>query len=318
MLQLARGELLVLIGTPPQWLPESGARTTLTLLSGAPRARPAARAALEMAFIALQGAGSRCARTAARARGAPLEIAGYYAHRNLISAQPGSAFAGAQAGDYATSVNGVVVKQVRETRACVWLGTAPQNARLVHVQTIPLLNGLFAASVSTLPDTSAGSAAGTGYTLNAVEVGGGFSYTVATTQCGTGVGDSSGLVRDGQLATESIAIDAHPCAGDGSQFSFVGTGGSLGTLGYTVAQAAAAPPAIATLGGCELDPVAGAPLAAAEQYVVAVGCRVGRLLVARYQPGLPSGVVTEAQVDGGLAEVAPAGTAVDLVINTQR
>ena len=74
------------------------------------------------------------------------------------------------------------------------------------------------------------------------------------------------------------------------------------------------PPVVQHAGACELDPVTGTPLADAEQYVQADGCAVADVLVAPTQSGIPRGSVIDAQVDGGIAEVAPAGGAVDLVI----
>jgi hypothetical protein len=311
LLPLARGHLLVSIGTPPQWLPERGVSTSLTLFSGVPAGRGAAR---DTAYLALQNAGRRCARTPARDRVTLMTIPSYYASANLISSEKGSPFAGAPSGDYAVTLPSIVVQQRGSTRVCVWLAPRPKARGLVLSQRIRLLNGLFAASVSAVPSASTG--IGGAYTLDAIDVGRVFSYAATTLQCGVHYADASGTVADGQLATESIAIETNPCAGDGSTFAFTLAGGRpLATLAYAEAQAVAAPPQATSIGGCELDPVAITPLASAIAYVQAVGCSVRRLLVAPYNAGLPRGAVIEAQVDGGLAEVAPRGTAIDLELN---
>jgi hypothetical protein len=311
LLPLARGQLLVSLGTAPQWLPESGVTTELTLFSGAPMVR---NAAADNAYIALQNAGRPCAVSPARAPQPLLVIPSFYAPANLISSQRHSPFAGAQAGDYAVTLPSVVVHQHGRTRACVWLAQKPRSHGLDLSQSIRLLNGLFAASVSAIPSASTG--IGGAYTLDAIDVGTPFSFAVTTLQCGVHSQDASGQVGDGRLATESIAIETNPCAGDGSTFSFAGAGGrALATLTYTITQATAAPPQIATAGACELDPVAAISLTTAYQYIQAVGCRVGRLLLAPYTSALPHGAVVGAQIDGGLAEIAPRGSAVDLVLN---
>jgi hypothetical protein len=311
LLPLARGRLLVSIGTPPQWLPESGVSTSLTLFSGGPANRDAAS---DTAYIALQNAGRRCAATPAKDRVTLLTIPVYYASANLISSQRRSPFAGAPSGDYAVTLPSIVIHQHGRLRVCVWLAQRPTARGLVLSQRIRLLNGVFAASVSAVPSASTG--VGATYTLDAVDVGRTFNYAATTVQCGTHYADASGSVADGQLATESIAFETNPCAGDGTTFAFTLAGGQpLATLSYTEAQAVAAPPQIASIGACELDPVDLTSLASATAYVEAVGCSVRRLLVAPYNAGLPRGAVIEAQVDGGLAQVAPRGTAVDLELN---
>jgi hypothetical protein len=311
VLPLARGKLLVSLGNPPQWLPESGTPTGLTLFSGAPRS---ARAAAYNAYIALQRGSRRCAATPAGDHESLLEIPSYYTTQNLIAHQSGSPFAGAQAGDYAVTLPGITVRLRRLVRACVWIA-ATEHARSLRLsEPIQLLNGLFAATVSALPSASSG--VGGAYTLNAIDVGAPFRYAVTTTQCGIQYHDASAAVADGTIATESVAIESNQCAGDGSTYSFTSaTGGALGSLSYSVAQAIATKPTVATVGACELDPISVIPLADATQYVQAVGCRVRRLLLAPYDPALPRGAVIEAQVDGGLAELAPSGTAVDLELN---
>ena len=308
LLALKRGQTVILLGPYGQWLPESGVPTTLTLLSGPPRAPNAAG---ETAYVALQRGAAACPR---RAPATAQLFPAYYVNAHLISRHPGSPFSGAQPGDYAATINRLTVTQTGSTRACVWVGVTALNARLVHTQLIPLLNGLFAASVSTL--ASAGSTAAHAYTLDAVDVGTPFSYAVTTGQCSSQYQDASGKVPDGELATESITLTAHPCPTDGSQFSFSSaTGTAIGVLDYTVAQATASPPVVAALGGCEFDPVADTTVAEATAYVTAVGCTVHRLIAAPYQRGFAHGAVLGAQVDGGNAEVAPHGMAINLLLN---
>ena len=145
LLPLARGHLLVSIGTPPQWLPERGVSTSLTLFSGMPASRGAAR---DTAYLALQNAGRRCAATPAKDRVTLMTIPSYYASSNLISSHKRSPFAGAPNGDYAVTLPSIVVEQRRSTRVCVWLAPQPKARGLVLSQRIRLLNGLFAASVS--------------------------------------------------------------------------------------------------------------------------------------------------------------------------
>jgi hypothetical protein len=310
LLPLAPGKLTVLLGTPPQWLPESGTPTGLTLFSGRPAVR---NASAVTAYVALQSDRQRCASTPAGDRRPLLDIPMFYASNNLIAKHRSSPFAGAQRGDYAVTLPSIVVHQTGRTRVCVWLARDVRSRGLVLSQSIRLLNGLFAASVSALASATPG--IGGGYTLNAIDVGTPFTYAVTTLQCGVHSLDTSGTVKDGQLATESIGPETNPCAGDGSTVAFAVGDRALASLAYTVTQAIAVPPQVSTVGGCELDPVADISLIEAEQYVQAVGCTVGRLLLAPYNAGLPKGAVIEAQVDGGLAEVAPPRTAVDLELN---
>jgi hypothetical protein len=69
------------------------------------------------------------------------------------------------------------------------------------------------------------------------------------------------------------------------------------------------------VGGCDLNGVGGLSLGDARRYVSAVGCRVARVLTAPHSSTVPRGDATAAQVDGGIAPVAPPGTSVDLVVN---
>jgi hypothetical protein len=311
LLPLHRGQLVVSLGPPGQWLPESGTPTSLTLLSGAPRSP---RAVADNAYIALQRTTRACGHTPARDREPLRVIPAFYAHHDLISAQPGSPYAGAQAGDYAAAVSGIVITESKRVRACVWIASGPTSRGLASSYVIRLLNGLFAASVSTLPN--AGTSADGAYTLDAIDVGREFAYAVTTLQCGDHYRDASSAIPDGQLASDSVAIETYPCAGDGSTYAFTRVGGrKLATLTYTETQATAPAPEISSAGGCELDPLTVVPLDVAGAYLQAVGCRIGRLLIAPYERAFPLGAVMEAQVDGGLAEVAPAGTAVDLELN---
>lgn len=312
LMPLARGQLLVSLGNPPQWLPESRTAETLTLFAGRPALRHTAGI---NAYIAVQRAGSRCAATAHGGH-AHLELPDLYARANrLTSRSPFTPAGGAQRGDYAASRDGVVVHQEKRARFCVWLSSSPTRRGPVASQDVPLLNGLFAASVSAIPSASK-SAGGRYYTLNAIDVGRSFDYGASTTTCGGVSDDGPRTAAAGELATESISYGASPCAGDGSTFTFTTAGGrSLGSLGYPVADALTAPPMVTSSGGCELDALTVVPLAAAESYVQAVGCTVGRLLISPFSRAEPRGAVLEAQVAGGQASVAPRGTAVDLVLN---
>jgi hypothetical protein len=206
------------------------------------------------------------------------------------------------------------VAQRGQARACVWLASAPRTNTRPVVQEIPLLNGLFAASVAALPDGQAGPP--TSYSVDAVDVLRPFSYGVATTVCGATTSDPRQHVAVGEPASDSVTIGSGNCPADASTFSFFAAGGrSLGRLTYTLADASASPPIVAHAGACDLNGAAATTLPAAEAYVGAVGCRVGRLLRAPYDKTLPRGYVTEAQVDGGIAQIAPPGTKVDLVLD---
>lgn len=314
LLPLTRGQLLVSLGDPPQWLPEAGVPIGLTVFSGAPRH---AHAAALNAYIALQAPTKECAATPRADRpGRLLEVPHLYEAGHLLSAtSPFTPGGGAEAGDYAATLSGVVIHQSGSVRACVWLARKTTQRGLAAVQNIQLLNGLFAASVSAVPSASPTHGDQT-YTMNAISVGGPLTVSAATSQCGTRSSDPPQTVADGEVASESFAYGKASCPTDGSTFKFSAPNQrSLGTLTYTLAQASAAPPEVSSLGACELDALTVTTLAAAEQYLEDVGCRVGRLLVSPRQTGVPRGSVLEAQVDGGVAEIAPRGTAVDLVLN---
>lgn len=312
LLPFARGQLKVLLGQGPSWQPVAGTPLTLTLFSGRPRRGVSAKT---NAYITLQSPRQRCARSAAGDHAHKLVIPAYYAATDLVSKTsiftPGG---GAAAGTYAAGLSGVIVSGVGSVRACVWLANKPKAKTRPYSQTIPLIGGLFAASVSDVPALGvSGSAA---YALNAVYVARSFNYTVSTVRCGSDQVDPSQSVGPGALAAESISFPGQPCAGDDSVFTFTAPGrGALGSITYTSTEATTNPAGVGVLGGCELDPITVTRLAVAAAYVVADGCKVGRLLVAAVDPKLPRGAVTEAQVDGGIAEVAPAGSTVDLVLN---
>jgi hypothetical protein len=176
-----------------------------------------------------------------------------------------------------------------------------------------MLNGLLAASVSDVPIAASGT--GAGYTLNAFAPGLGFSYSVATTECGVALPLPPVHVSAGALASASVSLPPTPCATDGSRFT-ISTGGSIvGVLSYPASDTQSTPPGVVALGGCELDPVTATAVADAISYIQSDGCSVARILVAPYQPSVPAGDVLEAQIDGGIAQAAPFGTAVDLVVN---
>jgi hypothetical protein len=313
LLPFARGQLKVLLGQGPSWQPVAGTPLTLTLFSGRPRPRVSAKT---NAYITLQSPSQRCARSAKGDHHAQrLEIPSYYVATHLVTKTsiftPGG---GAAAGTYAVSLSGVIVSGVGSVRVCVWLANKPKVKTRPYSQTIPLIGGLFAASVSNVP--ALGISGSGAYALNAVYVARSFNYSVSTERCGTDEVDPAQSVAPGALAAESISLLRQPCAGDESVFSFTAPGrGALGSITYTATQAMTNPAGVGVLGGCELDPITVTKLSVATAYVVADGCKVGRLLVAPDDPTLPRGAVTEAQVDGGIAEVAPAGTTVDLVLN---
>lgn len=313
LIPLARGHLQVSLGDPPQWLPVSGRPLDLTLFSGRPSGRDSG--ALN-AYLALQRPTRSCAPSAKRGH-YTREIKSFYAGANQLAREqsPFAPSGGAAAGDYAATLSGIVVGQRGTTRVCVWLARVASQRGLAAVQDVPLLNGVFAASVSALP-TAFGAARPSAYTLNAVQVARGFGYTAVTSSCGRQYTDARRSAADGELATESISFGSSACAGDGTQFTFTTPSGrTFGALGYTVSQAQTAPPQVASLGACELDGLTVSSPTSASEYVQAVGCEVGRLLVSPYQRGVPRGAVLEAQVDGGVAALAPRGTAVDLVLN---
>jgi hypothetical protein len=310
LLPLGRGQVVVSLGDPPQWLPLSGEPTYATVFAGRPRAPHAGAGNL---YIAFQSPGRLCARSVSGDHARPLLASGYFRAADLVSRQqsPFAPDGGAAAGVYEQTLGPFTLHQSAATRACVWLGSSERSSALIASQLVPLLNRTFAASVSNLPQPGAG---GTAYTMNAV-AGRGFTYSARTTACGRTASDTSQAVPAGTPASEAIAADPSPCPGDGTSFNFDAGGQSLGSLNYTVAQAQGAVPFVLRAGGCELDAVDQTPLSDAVQYVQQDGCRLGNLLVSPFRRGLPRGVVIEAEVDGGIADLAPSGTTVDLVLN---
>ena len=160
-----------------------------------------------------------------------------------------------------------------------------------------------------------GSGSEKAYTLDAVDVGRGFSYRTRTASCASTRSDRSRAVAADALVSDSISFLGAACPNDQSTFTFAAGATSIGSLTYSEAEATASPPYVASLGGCELDPITGTALASAERYITADGCVDGRVLTAPFQAGIERGAVLEAQVDGGIAEAAPQGTAIDFVIN---
>jgi hypothetical protein len=312
LLPFSRGQLLVSVGTPPSWQPVADQPTTVTLFSG----RPALRSKSGInAYVGFQRTTRRCPAKASQDSTHELTIANFYASSHLVTrSSPFAPGGGSQRGDYAVSVPDVVLTGSHAVKACIWLSKKPSKRSRATSQDIPLLNGMFAASVSNVPSASPGQ--GNAYTLDAVDVARTFSYSALTLECGTSYTDRPRSVAPGTLGTETISVLKSPCSGDGSTFSFSsGSGASLGRLAYPAGDAIAAPPVAVPLGACELDPVTVTPVTDAEQYVESVGCSVGRLLVAAPERGIPRGAVVEAQVDGGIAQVAPRGSVVDPVLN---
>jgi hypothetical protein len=312
LLPLHSGQLTVLLGDSGQWQPQTGTPLTLTLLAGPPRSR---RAAGLTAYVALQPTSRACPASPAAEHAPVLDIGTIYSSSTLVGA--GNALApngGASPGVHAVAVGGIVIGgSTHAITACTWLDTKPKKRAPAATQKIPLLNGLFAASVW----ASAG-AGGTvsGYTLDAQSVGTAFSYSLSSVLCGATTTSQQGRFTAGQEASYQVSISSIDCPTDGSTFTFSGPGGaSLGSIPYTITDAHASPATIAHVGGCDLNGVDGLSLADARRYTAAVGCRVARVLTGPHSNTLPRGGVTGAQVDGGTAPVAPAGTSVDLVVN---
>lgn len=286
LLSLSPGNVLVSLGPASEWLPVGGSPTDLTLRAG----RPAAAHPLRLnAYVAFRQPSRSCP---ASAPGHTLTINHLYAPANFTEHH------------YEVTLPNVDVRQRGSTLACVWLGPRRRHSRLAAGQIIPLLNGLFAASVSALGPDSA-------YTLEAMRVSRAFRYRASSTVCGRTYRDPVRTIAADEVGVEAVSYGADSCIGDGSRFTFTTIGARpLGALTYTVRQ-----PAISALGGCELDPVTGAALSQAEAYVRADGCSVKQTLAARFRAGTRRHSVVEALVDGGVAEIAPRGTAVDLVVN---
>ncbi len=325
VLSLARGSFEVSLGDAPEWMPLSGTPQTLTLIAGPP-AR--ARFASDNAYVDFIARGARCAATPADSGSGYLTIPHYFSPAHT-GAHAGS-FApngGAPKNSYVASLADVVVHQSTAARACIWLAQnvgmsktvkrgkkhrikkAPSS--LVTSVVVPLLNRTFAASVSNLSGATPGTG---GYTMYAIDGGHAFRYSVATLQCARKSSDGATTIAAGTPASESISISTSPCPTDASTFTFRGADVSR-TLSFPIADALNSPARTVKLGGCELDPLTGASLAAAESYLTAVGCKLGQIEVTPYEKTLTRGAVAWASVDGGVAELAPAGTRVDLVLN---
>lgn len=305
LLPLARGQLTVLLGQTDQWQPQAGAPLTLTLIGGPPRGSDPGRAT---AVVALQPVARACG-ASPRADHAPLlAIPGFYGPGHLVSAgSPLAPDGGAQHGVYAASLAAGVLSERGAVRACTWLVGPTGSAGSPRTQAIPLLNGLFGAAVWSLPG-------GDGYGLDATAIGTGFSYTVDSAVCGEASAGPRTSVGEGDELAAAFSLGSLHCAADGSRFAFFSAHGDpLGAIAYSDADARATPAVFGHLGGCELGGVDGLSLAASRLYVAAVGCRIARVLTAPYDGALARGHVGEAQIDGGEATLAPAGTAVDLV-----
>ena len=303
LLSIARGHFQISIGTAPEWLPLSNTPEQVTLISGSPSvANPGA----DTAYVGLGAA--KCAAQASGAHGTVVAFGHYYSSSHLATAR-GDAFApngGAARGVYVATSGEFVLHGSARVRACVWLGSSSHSSRLVGTTTLPVLNSSFAASVSNLSSSTGG------YTMYAIDGGRSFSYSVRTTQCGTTKTDGSSSVPAGTAGSETVGVSANPCSTDATSVSF---SGGHGSLKYPIADALANPPVTVSRGGCELDPLTGVTLSAAERYLTAVGCRLAAVEISPYQKSLPRGSVAWASVDGGLAELAPAKTAVTLVMN---
>lgn len=287
LLSLARGQVLVALGPGSEWLPVSGTPTDLTLRAGRPDRIGAGHL---NAYVSLRSPAGGCPAHPHHA----LAFHHLYAPANFT------------AHHYEATLPGVVARQRRAALACVWLGRRPGSSRLAARQRIPLLDGLFAASVTALSPGA--------YTLAAMRVSQGFRYRATSSVCGRTYRDPLRTVPADALGVEEISYGQSSCAGDSSRFTFTtAVGQTLGTLDYSVAQASKGD--VLSLGGCELDPVTGITLSRARDYVRADGCLVSGVLAAPRQAGVPRGSVLEALVDGGEAEVAPAGSSVELVVN---
>jgi hypothetical protein len=346
LLSLSRGSFEISLGDPPQWLPLSGTPQTLTLLAGSPT-RPGY--ALANAYVGFVSAKAGCAATPADS-GVSYTTLNHYFSSAHTGAHAGM-FApngGAVASSYIASVPNVVIHQSGSVRACVWVASNIGATQTIQVITrvkvitkgkkgkkvkkfkqvityrqqraprslatsllLPLLNRTFAASVSNLSGATPGSG---GFTMYAIDGAHPFRYKVATLQCSRSSADGAATIAPGTPASESISISASPCSTDASTFTFSGAD-IRRALSFPIADALTSPALTVRLGGCELDPLTGATLTAAEQYLSADGCKLGQIEVSPYEKSLVRGSVAWAAIDGGVAELAPTGTTVDLVLN---
>jgi hypothetical protein len=337
LLSLSRGSFEVSLGDPPQWLPLSGTAQTLTLLAGAP-ARPGY--ALANAYVGFQSPSTGCADTPATSAATYTTLSRFFSSAHTGShAGMYAPSGGASRSSYIASAADVVVHQSGSTRACIWVADnigasrtvttvrtvttgkkhkkrkrtkvikAPRS--LVSSLVLPLLNRTFAASVSNLSGATPGSG---GFSMFAIDGGHSFRYRVATLQCSRLSDDGTATIAAGTPASEAISISASPCSTDASTFTFAGAD-IHHSLSFPIADATTSPPLTVKLGDCELDPLTGTTLAAAEQYLAADGCQLGQIEISPYQKTEGRGAVAWAAVDGGVAELAPTGTTVDLVLN---
>lgn len=309
LLPLARGHVRVLLGAQPYWMPVSG-RTTLTLLAG-----PATRRQKALnAYIALHRAGQSCAASAKGDTASKLTFTSFFSGANVLPpVNPLAPNGGGERGVAAAS-EAVTVRQRGTVRACVWLAKQPATRTRAIVQQIPLLDGLFAASVAALPAGLHG--APTSFSLDGFSVGSGFRYRVTSTVCGASTTDQMQSVASETQATELVSIGSGNCPSDTWAFSFTTPKGrSRGSISYALADFTATPWVIGHLGACDLTGATATTLAAARAFVAGVGCRVGRVLTQPYDKAVPRGMVSMVQVDGGVAQIAPPGTTVDLVVD---
>ena len=334
LLTMAPGSFAVSLGQPPSWLPLAGTPESLTLIAGTPTA---AHASADNAYVGFLAAGRRCAATPAASRAPYVTFPAFYS-RSHSAASTTDSFApdgGAARATSLASVPGVVIHQANRARACIWLAPTPGTASrarhargqarsLVASLIVPLLNRTFAASISNLPGSApatpgtgpaaAGPGAGASYSMDAFAAGHGFRYSATTSRCEQTTTDAPTAVAAASPASETVSLSASPCSDDASVFHFSGPGVNV-TLSYPAAGALAAPTAIVHAGACELDPLTAVPLATAERYLTAVGCRLGRVEISPFRRSAARGTVAWAAIDGAVAEIAPLHTAVDLILN---
>lgn len=305
LLPLARGQLAVLLGQSGEWQPEAGVPETVTVIGGAPTATHAGSLT---GYVALQASEHDCAASPAADHAALLSIPRFYSPADLVTAGSPLAPGGGAHGVYAAAIDAGVLGEHGSVRACVWLARSADERTSHLSETMPLLNGLVAAAV--FPN----SVPADGYSLDAGAVGTSFGYQIESSVCGRLSTKPRVRVAADEEASDSVSVGSLNCPTDGSRFTFFDAAGSaVGVIGYTDAEALAAAPPIEHFGGCELDGLTGLSVAAARRFVTAVGCHAGRVLTAPFDGAVSRGHVTEAQVDGGVAPLAPPGTTVDLV-----
>jgi hypothetical protein len=328
LLSLAPGHFSVSLGpAAPEWLPLSGRPETLTLIAGRPRSRGAARA---NAYVGVIPATARCGATPSASDRPFLTFPAFFsAADSARQITPFTPDGGAAGGTFLASGGSVHLPAGRAVRACIWLGSSPgagvrphrhrhhrgpaqAGAHLAASEQIGLLNDAFAASVSNL--TGAGPGHG-GVLMSAISGGHRFTYRTTRLVCGATATDPPVSVPAATPASAEISIGPSPCTSDATTFAFSVAGGGRRTLTYPVTDALADPPVSVGTGGCELDPLTGARLAAALSYLAADGCRLAGLQVTPFRGPLGRGTVAWAAVNGGVAELAPAGSAVTLVLN---